>query len=447
MRRRLWAAVLLIGTSLPLPAELTAPEIEEAAEFARRAAKAALAGSPRVFAEALDVDGILIPKLGTQAWNDLRSRQRERLRLAVREQFFYVLATNRAAGSQIAWSWAQARDQDVQVWLGLKVGEKTLKTLWLVRHVGAGWKVTDIVLSDPGISLAEMAIAGLGPEPVRRRQPIRDAEEAAYPRLIGLGAIALVLFFVAPRMRPPHRVLLFLITAAPVVLIVVDGALAVQRTLAEKYALREPVPGDTWRDAERLALDAEKDGRVVEAGRQWARALANGGPAAPIEYEMGLAALRRGDTDRARQELERALAEQRPAPGAARELATLDASAGRYEDAERNLDRYLALAGPDPESLSLSAVLQANLGRTADSLRSLERARALVGDVWRAAELEAQVRARAGDATGAVAALRSLDAQGFVNRAALRADPNYLPIATDPVWVAFINEGAGSGQK
>jgi len=120
----------------------------------------------------------------------------------------------------------------------------------------------------------------------------------------------------------------------------------------------------------------------------------------------------------------------------------MDAAAGRYEDAERNLERYMELAGPDPDSLSLAAVLQANLGRSSDSLRSLEKARALVGDAWRAAELEAQVRARAGDAAGAVSALRSLDAQGFVNRSELRGDPNYLPIATDPVWVAFINEPA-----
>jgi Flp pilus assembly protein TadD len=422
---------------------MDAPEIEEAAEFARRAAKAALAGSPRVFAEALDVDGVLLPKLGLATWNDLRPRQRDQLRQAVREQFFFMLATTRAAGSEIAWSWAQAAAQDVHVLLGLKIGDKTLKTRWVVRRVGAGWKVTDIVLSDPGISMADMAISALGPEPVRHRQPIRDAQEAAYPRLIGLGAIALILLFVAPRIRPTHRVLLYLITAAPAILFAVDGVLAVQRTLAEKYALREPGSQESWREAEKLALDAERDGRVSEASRQWARALAHGGPSGPIEYEMGLAALRRGDTERARLEFERALAERKPAPGAARELASLDAANGLYEDAERNLERYIALAGPDPESLSFSAVLQANLGRSADSLRSLEQARTLVGDAWRAAELEAQVRARAGDAPGAVPALRSLDAQGFVNRASLRADPNYLSIATDPAWVAFINEGAG----
>ena len=90
----------------------------------------------------------------------------------------------------------------------------------------------------------------------------------------------------------------------------------------------------------------------------------------------------------------------------------------------------------------MEAVLLTNLGRSAESLRSLQQARALLGDAWRAAELEAQVRARAGDAAGAVAVLRSLDAQGLANRSDLRADPNYLPIATDPVWVAFINEGS-----
>ena len=443
MRRKSSAALLLLACAcLPVHAELGPPDIEEAAEFARRAAKAALGGSPRIFAEALDVDAILISRLGQATWGDLRPRQRDQLRLGVREQFFYSLTGARTPGSEISWSWAQAGADDVEVLLGLKIGEKTLKTRWIVHRVGSGWKVSDIVLTDPGVSLANMSLQALGPEPVRHRKKVREAEEAAYPRLVLLGAIALVLIFLAPRLRPSHRVLLFLISAAPAILLAVDGILAVQRTLSEKYALQESGSRENWHDAEKLALDAEKEGNVAEAGRQWARALARGAPIGPIEYEMGLAALRRGDQERARIGFRRALAERAPAPGAARELAAMDAAAGRYEDAERNLERYMELAGPDPDSLSLAAVLQANLGRSSDSLRSLEKARALVGDAWRAAELEAQVRARAGDAAGAVSALRSLDAQGFVNRSELRGDPNYLPIATDPVWVAFINEPA-----
>ena len=430
----------MLQSARPLEAQLSAAETAEAVEFAKHAAMVISTGSPRVFAEALDIEGILKRGLGEAAWTGLSSRQRDLLRALVRDQFVDTLAGPRSSGSEIAWSWVEPSGSAVNVSLGLRFAEKTLKTRWLVSHVGAGWKITDIVLADPGISLAAAAIQDLGPEPVRRRQPVREAEEVAYPRLIGLAAIGLILLVFAPRIPAPKRTLLFLTMAAPAILFMIDGTLAVKRTLAERYALREPGTASTWRESEKLALDAERDGRASEASRQWARALANGAPPAPIEYEMGLAARRRGDRERARQDFTKALDEREPAPGAARELASLDAEAGRYEEAERNLARCIALSGPDPESLALAAVLQTNLGRTSDSLRSLQQARALLGDAWRAAELEAQVRARAGDAAGAVAILRSLDAQGLANRADLRANPSYLPIANDPVWVAFINE-------
>jgi len=43
-----------------------------------------------------------------------------------------------------------------------------------------------------------------------------------------------------------------------------------------------------------------------------------------------------------------------------------------------------------------------------------------------------------------VAALRMLEPEGRLDRASLRADPSYLPIANDPAWVAFINEKAAA---
>lgn len=119
----------------------------------------------------------------------------------------------------------------------------------------------------------------------------------------------------------------------------------------------------------------------------------------------------------------------------------MEAEAGRFADAEPLLRRYLSMAGPDPDALSLLAVVLTNLGRSDDALRSIAEARELVtGEGWRGEELEAQVRARAGDAVGCVAALRQLESQGELDRFALRADPAYLPIATDPAWVAFLNE-------
>ena len=119
----------------------------------------------------------------------------------------------------------------------------------------------------------------------------------------------------------------------------------------------------------------------------------------------------------------------------------MEVGAGRFSEAEPLLRRYLSMAGPDPDALSLLAVVETNLGRSDAALRSIAGARALVtGEGWRGEELEAQVRARAGDAAGCVAALRQLESQRELDRFALRSDPAYLPIATDPAWVAFLNE-------
>lgn len=118
----------------------------------------------------------------------------------------------------------------------------------------------------------------------------------------------------------------------------------------------------------------------------------------------------------------------------------MDLARGKNDEADREIERYLALSGPDPESLSMLAVIQINRGKTAEALDAIHRARSLVGEGWRGAELEAQVRARAGDAAGAVASLRPLEAEGRLDRSALRSDPAYLPIATDPAWISFIDE-------
>ena len=114
---------------------------------------------------------------------------------------------------------------------------------------------------------------------------------------------------------------------------------------------------------------------------------------------------------------------------------------GRNADAVERLQGYLREAGPDPESLAALAVAEINLGHPDAAVSAIAAARALVGDDWRKSELEAQIYARAGNAAAAVAALRPLDGPGRLDRSLLRAEPPYLPIATDPVWVSFLNEG------
>ena len=113
---------------------------------------------------------------------------------------------------------------------------------------------------------------------------------------------------------------------------------------------------------------------------------------------------------------------------------------GRYADARARLANYLEATGPDPDTLASLAVIETNLGNSAAAVAALNSARALVGDSSRRAELEAQIYARAGDAVATVAALRPLEAQGRLDRYALRADPAFVRIATEPAWVAFLSE-------
>ena len=418
------------------------PELEEAAEFARHAAAAAIRGSPRIFSEILDVDGILVSRLGSDAWNGLTSRQRDLLRGAIRERFLSSLSAARGEEGEIAWSAARAGTAPSawDVFLGLRFGEKILKTRWSVARGKAGLRIVDVVLADPGVSLARASLRSLGPEPVRRRDRARQARSEAVPRVLGLAAIALVVFFAAPRLSPEGRRLLVLVAAAPAVLFAGDGLLAVRRALSEPYALRDRPAAEPWTQASEAAMRSERSGKLEEAREHWAEALAAGDDAGPIEYQIGLAYRARGELDHARAQFERALREIPPAPGGAREIASMAAAAGKYADAEQWLRIYRALAGPDPETLSLAAVVDSNLGKSQESLDAIREARLMVGEGWRAAELEARIRAHAGDAAGTVAALRQLDAEGRLDRGQLRSNPDYLAIATDPAWVAFLNE-------
>jgi predicted Zn-dependent protease len=155
---------------------------------------------------------------------------------------------------------------------------------------------------------------------------------------------------------------------------------------------------------------------------------------------MGISARAGGETAQAKRDFERALAEKPSAPGAGKELALIALAEGRQADARGLLEDYLRATGPDPDTLSTLAVVRTNLGDTAGAVQAIESARALVGESWKKAELEAQIYARSGDAASTVAALRPLEGQSRLNRSALRADPAFLAIATDPAWVAFLGE-------
>lgn len=441
---RIGIASLLLAASGNLGAEMTPLDIEEGAEFTRRVAGAAIGRRERVFFEALDAEGIAARVAGLEAWRGLTARQKERLRTLVREHFAATLTPSGAfppGQARIAWSSARPDGEDtLLVDLGLQFGDKTLKTRWRVERVGEGWRIADIALSDPGISLARSAARVLGTSRPRRRDRREQARAEALPRLLGLAAIALVVIFASRRLSPSRRPLLYLTALAPALLFAIDGTLAVRRALSEPWVLPEAPPRDVWRHEQDLALAAQNDGRFEDAERRWRRAAARGAPPAPIAYQIGQAKRQRGDLTAARLEFDRALADPEPAPGAARELAVMALEKRENAEARELLGRYLDAAGPDPDTLSLLAVVEANLGQEEASLEAIAAARRMVEDASGGALLEARLRARAGDAKGTVAALRTRESREPVDRGALRSDPAYLPIATDPAWVAFLAE-------
>ena len=425
------------------PAASSAPAVssEEAADFARHAATAALHGQRRTLVEAIDADGILRRLLAPAVWAGLTGRQQEILRTTVRDHFFDALRPAANAASEVRWAWVPpVADGSVPVSLGLHYGNATVKTRWILSRTPRGWVVEDVVLLDPGLSLAREAGQLLGPHPVVPRDRGREARARIFPRLLGLVAVVAIVLIFARRIAPDRRRLLWMTAAVPGLLFLIDGGLAARRALMEPYALAETLPAQEWRELEKLAFQkqAEHDGEASRAA--WERAIEAGAPRAPVDYQMGLFARAAGDTAQARGDFEQALEEQPPAPGAGKELALMALAEGRNADARARFVNYLEATGPDPDTLASLAVAETNLGNTAAAVAAVESARSLIGESWRRAELEAEIYARAGNASATVAALRPLEGLGRLDRDALRADPAYLPIATDPAWVAFLSE-------
>jgi tetratricopeptide (TPR) repeat protein len=442
MRRALVLPAALLAAAAALASDLTAPEVEAAAETARRAASELLRGQRSGFQSALATDAIAARFLSDAVWRELSPRQREGVRNVVRDHFVDTLQPAPGSETGIAWSSVRPEADGVSVLLGLRYPAGVLKTRWALARSGNAWTVRDIVLADPGISIAAEAMRPLSPDVVRRRDPGRETRNILFPRLLGLAAIAIIVIAVRRRLNPSGRRILLLTAAAPAILFVVDGALAVHRARAEPYVLPETLSPPPGRTAEREAVRAQREGRVDDARRAWERAVAAGAPPGPADYQVGLALKASGRQAEARTAFLRALSRPAPAPGAEKELGLLALAAGDSAEARSRLSRYVAQAGPDPDSLSALAVAEANLGESGSAVKSVEEARALTEDRWKGVGLQARLYAKAGDARRTVEALRSLDAEGRLDREILRSDPAYIGIATDPIWVAFLNEKA-----
>lgn len=434
----------VLAVSVPLRAQSPSlPDAEETAEFGRRAALSALHGPPKIFLDALDADGILRRALGSAEWGALATRQRDSLREFLRGRFLDALAGPSGTAGDVSWVSVgePAADGTIPVTLGLTYGPSSLKTRWLTRRSPRGWAIEDVRLVDPGISLADEIRAALGPRPLLPRDTGREARASAIPRLLALVLIGVLVAVAAPRLAPPRRRILLMMASVPAVLFAVDGVLAVRRARSESYALAPPA-AEPWRDREREAIAAEDSGRADDAREAWRRAVTEGAPAGPIAFRLGVAARARGETEAAEREFRDALAASPPAPGASRELGLIALARGQADEARGLLEQYVQATGPDPDALAALAVAQSNLGKKEDAVRSVDAAAALLPEGPRRGELRAQIHARTGDAAGAVASLRPLAESGALDRAALRSDPAYLPIATDPVWVGFLNESS-----
>ena len=318
LRADLLALGLAFAFGVPAQ-ELTAPDAEEAAEFARRAAFASLHGPPQIFSEAIDADGILRRILSTPVWGSLTERQKLLLAATVREHFARALAPPAGTTSEVAWAALPppSNGGPAAVDLGLRYGDRVLKTRWIVRRGPRGWAVEDVVLADPGLSLASEVGRQLGPEPVRRRERASEARARAWPRLAGILALVAIVAVFRRRLQPERRKLLWLAAAVPAVLFAVDGALAVRRTYVEPFALAEP-PAQPWRPFEEAAIEAQRVGDWPAARAAWMRAIDAGATRAQVYYQMGLAARAGGEPFVARGDFEKALSETPPAPGAAK---------------------------------------------------------------------------------------------------------------------------------
>ncbi|MDQ5857735.1 MAG: hypothetical protein M3542_05600, partial [Acidobacteriota bacterium] len=408
-------------------AELSAAAVEEAAETGRRAAAALLAGQSGPFEQVLDADFVAHGFLGTEVWRGLSDRQRERIRIVIRRRFVETLEARETSVAEVAWSHARAEGETAALFLGLRYPAGTLKTRWILAPSKEGWAVRDVILSDPAVSLAAEAGRSLGRNGVRRRDRVREARAAAFPRLLGLVAIAAIVAFVRPRLSVSGRTVLYLTAAAPAILFAVDGGLAVRRALSEAYEIPEVFPPSPWQAAEREAIRAERDGRLDDARRAWVSAVAAGAQPGPADYRIGLALKAAGRTGEAKAAFLRALSGSPAAPGASKELGLLALAEGDSVEASNRLRKYLDAAGPDPDTLSALAVADANLGRSGEAVRSVEGARSLLPEGWKSLGLQAQVYARAGDATRTVDTLREIEREEPLDRESLRSDPLYLP--------------------
>jgi tetratricopeptide (TPR) repeat protein len=435
-------AAALSCAAMPLAAEestLSPPHLEEAASVARSAAAALAANRPGVFEESLDRDALLRRAVGDTA-TLLTEDQRRRVQLALRHSISRALRP--PPGSAWNVQLLSIRTDRGEAVIALLIGgsDGHLKTEWRMRPRHDEWRTQDVWLSDSARSLAEESVEALGPPPIAaKRERKANVQRAFSPRAAGLAAVVVLVAIFQRHVRRRQRWVLFLVAAVPALLFVLDGALAISRIWAEPVTLR--LSGDSSRMLATARFQDAVGKRNLPRARVAAdRAVSAGARPQPLALALGRLAEGENQPAVARQQYEAALRAPRPAPGAWAGLARLNAAAGDHEGAAQQWERYLAAVPPDAGSLSLLAISLGRLQKFPEARAAVARAIDLDPAEPALDGLAARLAGAAGDATGTIESLREEERQRPIDRGALAQDPNFVPIAQDLAWKAFLAE-------
>ncbi len=292
------------------------PDAEEAADFARRSASAALHGPRKIFFESLDADGIVRRLVGAPVWAALTGRQQDLLATTVREHFASALAPRRP-DPRPRWHGPsfrrRRRPRPCRSISACATGDASS------RRAGP---------SDAGHAAGRSKT--LSSSTRGSRSPMRSAVSSGRSRCGGA----------TPRGRPAPGPGRGWGASRPSPSSCFSSPGACPRAGAASSGSR-PFPPFSSRSTVRWPSDEHSRSRSRSASRRprpgagsrtppsrpsaWptparhgppgTSAIEAGAPRAPVEYQMGLSARSVGELAVARADFERALAESPPAPG------------------------------------------------------------------------------------------------------------------------------------
>jgi tetratricopeptide (TPR) repeat protein len=434
------AALFVAGGAARADAPLEAPRMEEATALARRAVMALARRDAAEPAGIFDEPSLVAAAVGEDLAPRLTARQRRAVLQRMVEWFGAPFASRAVPSRPALALGTRPRGAEAVAALLVPVPSGYLKTEWRIGNPGPEGRVEDVVLTDLGRSLREEAIRALGPPPVAIPRPrAAEARRAAGPRAVGLVAVIAAALVFSRRSNPRERRIVIVAAAAPALLFVADGYLAVSRIWQEPVELRL-ADGPPWGYPLQQFQLAVVRGNRARARSAAGAAISLGAAPEPLHLVLGHLAENAGDAKEAESSYTRALAPPKPAPGGWAGLARLDTAAGRDTEALGKWARYFAAAPADPNSLFFEAVAYGHLHDWEGAQDALARAIALDSSSADLYGLSASLYGAAGDASNAIARLREEEKIRPVDRRNVAADGNFTPIADDPGWKAFLDE-------